>query len=137
MTADWQREIAELHEFFEGWLGGSLADTDESFGRFEGAIVPGFTFIGPDARVIGREDLVAGLRAAHGSRPAIRIRIENPRLRHETADLLVATYEEWQECTPTVTGRLSTVVFGTSHDCLEWMHVHETWIRPPAGGATA
>lgn len=135
MTADWQREIVELHEFFEGWLGGALAATDESFGRFEGAIVPGFTFVGPDAKVIGREDLLAGLRAAHGSRPALRIRIENPQLRHESADLLLATYEQWQECAPTVTGRLSTVVFRNSLGGLQWMHGHETWITPPVGGA--
>ena len=72
-----ETEIVELHEFFEGWLGGTLPGTDDAFDRFERAIGDTFTFIGPDGTFLERAELVSFLRAAHGSRPGLRIRIKN------------------------------------------------------------
>ncbi len=131
MTSIHETEIIELHEFFEGWLGGTLPGTDDAFDRFERAIGDAFTFIGPDGHFLNRADLVSHLRAAHGSRPGLRIRIENPKLHHQMGDLSIATYEEWQEVGPAVTGHLSSGVFRRRGERLEWVHVHETWLKPP------
>ena len=48
------REVQELHDFFQGWLEGSLPATDAVFGRFTLATAAGFTLIGPDGSVAGR-----------------------------------------------------------------------------------
>ena len=131
MTSVHEAEIVELHEFFEGWLGGTLPDTDDAFERFERTIGDAFTFIGPDGRFLDRASLVSHLRSAHGARPGLHIRIENPRIHHEAGGLTIATYEEWQEQGSVTTGHLSSAVFRDRADGVEWVHVHETWLKPP------
>ena len=126
-----ETEIVELHEFFEGWLGGTLPGSDDAFERFERAIGDTFTFIGPDGTFLERAELVSFLRAAHGSRPGLRIRIKNPKLHHQLGELSIVTYEEWQEVGPAVTSHLSSATFRSRGEGLEWVHVHETWLKPP------
>lgn len=128
---DLMREIIELHQFFETWLSGKAPATDAVFERFEGVMGDSFEIVTPDGTVLGREPLITGLRAAHGTRPGLRIWIEEPRIRIETDRLRVATYEEWQERDGKTSIRLSTVVFGLDDKKInghEWLHVHETWI---------
>jgi hypothetical protein len=136
MSDAWEREIVGLHEFFEAWLGGSAARTDESYARFMGVLHPSFTYVGPDGVLLERASLVEGLRAAHGSRPGLRIEIRKPRLLGESSDLVVATYEEWQTTDEVWSARLSTVVFGVDPAVgphgVAWRHVHETWIDAEA-----
>ncbi len=131
VESGWKREIIELHQFFEKWLSGKAAATDAVFERFEGVIGEAFEIIGPDGTVLDREPLIMSLRAAHGTRLGLRIWIEKPRIRFETDQLRVATYEEWQERDGKTAIRLSTVVFGLDDKKInghEWLHVHETWI---------
>lgn len=134
MSPPWRAEIVRLHEFFEGWLGGALPDTGESFAAFEEVLADDFAIATPAGRLVSRAALVEGLRGGHGAHPELRIRIENAELRHSQGPIRVATYEEWQEEGGSETARLSTVVFrareGTPNG-LQWVHVHETWIRPP------
>ncbi|TVQ32724.1 MAG: hypothetical protein EA376_05005 [Phycisphaeraceae bacterium] len=159
-----EREIRDLHRFFQDWYNGAIPDTDESFQRFAGALAPGFLIVLPDGRALDREQILRAVRtenASHGkSGPEIRIWVEDVRLRippRTDGDLLIATYEEWQgdagdDDSPR--GRLSTGVFrippapgtapgttpGTAPgtDVVEWLHVHETWlpssIRPKGDG---
>jgi hypothetical protein len=52
-------------------------------------------------------------------------------------DILLVTYEEWQQSGDQTTARLSTALFRDKPDApngLEWLHVHETWLpdRAPA-----
>lgn len=126
----WEREINELHEFFEGWLGGDLKPTAEEFQRLETVLADGFTLITPDGQCLERDPLLKSLRDAAGTRPQLRIRIEEPQLRQAGASLLVASYQEWQQEGRETRGRLSTVVFRRRKalpNGLEWTHVHETW----------
>jgi hypothetical protein len=130
MPADWQAEIVDLHAFFTAWLAGELPNTDAAFSRCSGTMAPGCTMISPDGRLIEREALLASLRGMHGSRPGLRIWIEQPQLRHTLGDALLTTYEEWQERDGVITARHSTALFvaapGTPHG-LAWAHIHETW----------
>jgi hypothetical protein len=128
----WQAEIVELHDFFEGWLGGALPDSDAAFARLPATMAAEFALVSPGGERAEREQLLAQLRAAHGSRPGWRIWIANAALRVAEGGLLLATYEEWQRhADGAVTGRLSTVLFreraGAPHG-LDWLHVHETWL---------
>ena len=132
MNDGWRREIIELHEFFEGWLSGALPATDAAFGRFEQVLSGEFTFVDPGATLLDRPAVLGFVRDAHGARPGLRIRIEKPALRHESDPLRLATYEEWQEFGGETTARLSTVLFrhrGDTPNGVEWVHVHETWLR--------
>jgi len=128
----WHAEIVELHDFFQGWLGGTLPATDEVYARLVDTQAPEFVIVTPAGELIPSDRLLAQLRAAHGSRPSWRMWIENAELRFTQGGLTVATYEEWQQhADGKVTGRLSTVVFheqpGTPNG-LVWVHVHETWL---------
>ncbi|HMQ32087.1 MAG TPA: hypothetical protein PKD53_15265 [Chloroflexaceae bacterium] len=130
--APWHAEIVELHNFFQGWLGGTLPATDEVYARLSDTQTPEFVIVTPGGEFIPSEQLLAQLRAAHGSRFGWRMWIENAELRFMQGGLTVATYEEWQRhADGTVTGRLSTVIFrdqtGTPNG-LVWVQVHETWL---------
>ncbi|MBX0329298.1 DUF4440 domain-containing protein [Oscillochloris sp. ZM17-4] len=130
-TPAWQTEIVELHAFFVAWLGGALPDDDATFARCAGTMAPGFAIIGPDGRLIAREELLATLRAAHGSRPGLTIWIERPALRYRDGALTLVTYEEWQTEGGRTSGRASTALFRATPGApngISWAHVHETWL---------
>lgn len=130
------REITELHEFFAGWLGGTLSESDAAFRRLERALGDGFVLVSPSGAEIGRTRLLTNLRGAHGSRPGIRIWVEGASLLVDEPPLLVARYEEYQESDQKVTRRISTAVFRRSADApngVQWLRVHETWLT---GGAS-
>jgi hypothetical protein len=128
----WHAELVELHDFFQGWLGGTLPATDEVYTRLSDTQAPEFAIITPGGELIPSPILLAQLRAAHGSRPGWQMWIENAELRFTQDGLTVATYEEWQRhADGKVTGRLSTVIFRDQPDTpngLVWVHVHETWL---------
>lgn len=129
-----RREVQALHQFFEAWLSGERPNTDASFRRLDRALAPAFRLIHPSGDRRSRDDILTGLRGAHGSRPALTIDIRNVQLRGNGARLLVATYEEWQQSADTEDGRLSTVVFARHPEGpngLRWRHVHETWLQAP------
>lgn len=126
------REIHELHQFFQEWFNGSLADSDEGFARFSDVLAPGFTIVAPDGVERGRDVILDTVRAGRGSDVGARIWIEHVQIRHTLRETIVATYEEWRRSAgQTPKGRLSTVVFGRDESApngLVWLHVHETWL---------
>lgn len=128
------REVQELHDFFQAWLEGSLPATDTAFARFTLATAAGFTLIGPDGGVAGRDETAAWIRAAHGTRHGFRLWTDAHTLRAEGEDWALCTYREWQTRDGETTVRISTALFvadATAPTGLSWMHVHETWM----GGA--
>ena len=133
--SSWHAEVVGLHDFFQGWLDGTLPETDAVYARLAATTAPEMLIVTPGGeRVLGAQ-LAAELRGAHGSRPGWRMWIEAAELRLEAGGLLVVTYEEWhRSAAGEVRGRLSTAVLreqaGTPHG-LAWLHVHETWL--PAG----
>jgi hypothetical protein len=125
------REIHELHDFFQGWLEGSLPPTDAVFVRFTAATAPDFLLIGPDGSLAGRDDTATWIRAAHGTRRDFQLWTDEHVLRTSGSDWALATYREWQTRDGVTTVRLSSVLFTADPAApagLLWRHVHETWL---------
>lgn len=131
-----EREVTELHRFFQDWFGGLLENDADTLSRFGSVLAEGFLIVPPGGSALERGSLVERLRGAHGSwatgreRPG-RIWIENFHVRRSADDWALVTYEEWQEVGGETRGRISTAVFGRREDTpngVEWLHVHETWL---------
>jgi len=125
-----EKEVRELHRFFQDWYRGDLED--EAFRRFSRVMGEGFEIILPDASVLPREAIIDAVRARKGADAEAELWISNVRLVHSEAQFVVATYEEWQgRDGRDARGRLSTVVFTRDDSMpngLVWRHVHETWL---------
>lgn len=128
-------EIESLHRFFVKWFGGQCPSSDAEFETsFTVRFDPDFELIQPAGLVLSLTDLGEAVRGGHGSNPEFRIEIRNVRVHRQHAELVLATYEEWQRnakaSTPPNNGRIATVLF-QSVDAprqLRWLHVHETWL---------
>jgi hypothetical protein len=126
-----QREIEELHHFFQEWFAGVIPQTEEHFVRVTAVLDPHFTLVGPDGRLNNYATVIGWLRAGCGSRPGFRLWTEQITLRHQEGELLLATYEEGQAVNGKLNRRLSSVLFrrrAGAPNGLEWLHVHETWL---------
>lgn len=125
-----EREVIELHEFFEQWYRAELEP--DAFERFEQALAEGFVIVNPSSSVLERDAILEAVRAARGSDASARIRIENFVARRREGDVLIATYEEWQKLADEPErARLSTVVMRADESAPNgwvWLHVHETWM---------
>jgi hypothetical protein len=132
LRARCEDEVFELHRFFQGWYRGEVDAGGEAFSRVSDVLGEGFHLISPDGTKVGRSDLLASIRGAHGSKPAdFVIRTEDCHFRAGGRGLGVVTYEEWHEEGGTRRGRVSTAVFQDRADApqgVEWVHVHETWL---------
>lgn len=135
-----KKEITELHRFFVEWMTGALPRTGEAFARAADVLAGDMTMITPQGEAVACSPLLTALEAAHGvftpPDQTFRIWIENYDCRFVLGDLCLATYEEWQDRTGEVKGRLSTVLFrrrDAAPNGVEWLHVHETWLPRAAG----
>ena len=130
-----ESEVVELHQFFQDWFNGVLEPTDADFARFADALAPDFVIIPPSGRAVERDPLLQGLKQAHGrwregeTIGKGRIWIQDFTIRLIESQVLVATYEEWQEFKREVKSRVSTVIFraaeGTPNG-VNWHHLQET-----------
>ena len=118
----WTAEIEGLHDFFAAWFSGSTEAGDLS--RFSDALESDFTIVGPDGVQHDAAETVAMVESARGSR-SVRIETRNHSLLSESADHIVARYEEWHDGTK---GRIATVVFRKRAEGLGWLTVQETWL---------
>lgn len=128
-------EIEQLHRFFQQWFSGHLEHDEQAFARVSAVLAEGFELISPDGRRASRATLLQQLHAAHGSgQGPSRIWVEAYQGVTLGPDLLLATYEEWQDIGASRRGRLSTALFRTraeTPNAVEWMHVHEVWLPTP------
>lgn len=129
-------EIQTLHQFFQDWFTGAVPATEVNFARATAVLHPQFTLISSDGRLSDRATVISWLREGYGTRPDFQLWTEQIVLRQQSNDLALATYEEWQQTPGSQTVRLSSALFqhqlGAPHG-IEWLHVHETWLRPPLG----
>jgi hypothetical protein len=126
------REIVELHQFFENWLSGKLAKHELAFARFTTAIAPSMTLITTEGKILGYEQLVDWIDSAHGSEPGFALWVEEIALRGTFGPVALLTYEEWQDRTEGRNVRLTTVLFEEYLDApngVRWLHVHESSMK--------
>ncbi|MEM7346492.1 MAG: hypothetical protein AAF485_19800 [Chloroflexota bacterium] len=125
------REVIELHQFFEGWLSGTLPNTEENFQRVAQVLAETFTMVSPAGEELDQPPMINYLRDGWGARSSLKIWVDQCRILNETPELIVARYEEWQQVAGgEETVRVSTAVFRDAPDTpngVTWLHVHETW----------
>ena len=136
MAQNCEKEVLELHQFFQEWFNGTLENTEAAFERFDSVMADDFEIINPEGQKSSRAGIIARLQAAHGfqanATPPMRIWIENLHSRPLPGGDQLVTYEEWQETGGITRGRLSSALFSSSADTpngVQWHHVHETWLR--------
>ena len=61
-----QKEVIELHQFFQDWFNGKLESSDESFKRFSGVMEKSFEIISPDGGRMTRAEILGRVRGGHG-----------------------------------------------------------------------
>ena len=131
MPTNCHDEILELHEFFESWMTGGKAD----FPRFSRVMAGDFEMISPDGSRMDRDVLLSRMRDLRGTLAPdeFTITVKNIRVRSLAPGLFLAGYEEWQTRGAETKARFSTAVFREKPEHpnqVEWVHVHETWLRP-------
>lgn len=127
---NYSREITELHQFFQDYFTGNIPS--EAVSRFDETLADGFTLIDSSGRITEYDAIKQIIRQLHGQRKGLRVWVENIVLRHETDELVIATYEEWQATGEKTTRRESSVVFRKDESApngLLWLHVHESGLR--------
>lgn len=130
-----EKEVVDLHQFFEDWFNGKLDNNETEFDRFDAVMAADFEIINPAGVSSSRAGIIDRLQGSHGFQSGatepMRIWIENVRSRALSGELHLVTYEEWQETEGVTRGRLSTAIFsnkaGTPNG-VQWHHVHETWL---------
>lgn len=131
-----EREVVELHQFFEDWFRGFIADSPENFARVASVLADQFCIIPPNGVPVLREELVERLQHAYGTSmmddEPFEIWIENFHAKIVDGVYCLATYEEYQKENGQTNGRISTVLFRVRENVpnsLEWVHLHETLLQ--------
>ena len=127
----YEKEIYELHSFFESWYRGEIQNTDKEFSRLEGVLAPEFTLITPDGHVVERDQLLALMRAEYATKPDIKIQVENCRLRFADDNIFVVIYEERGVLKERQKTSLITAILRKNQrkkNELDWIHIHEVEI---------
>jgi hypothetical protein len=133
MKASSEKEVRELHQFFEAWFSGRLTHNKETLDSFSEVLHPDFHIISPSGDRASKVDVVEQVDQAYSSfrDGSIRIWIEDLHFTLVTENTILVTYEEWQDINGRLKGRVSSAVLQENLDLpngLEWLHVHETWI---------
>lgn len=122
-------EVERLHRVLQGWLSGTTPDTKAEFAAFADSHTRDFTLITVDGAELTRDQIIGGLRTAHGSAPKLRIRTRDTRLVTTAGPVLVATFTELHSGTAEARSRRCTAVFERAPDAphgLRWRHLQET-----------
>lgn len=123
------REIVELHQFFEAWLGGRLPKNKKSFSRFTDATAPSMMLVSTGGTLLSYDQLVAWIYDADGSEPGFRLWVEQIETRQVVDSIALMVYEEWQDRSTGRNVRQSTALFEQwegAPNGVRWLHVHET-----------
>ena len=139
MTILCHKEIVELHQFFQDWFLGKLADTEDEFGRLATVLTEEFVIVDPGGRPFSRQALLHSIRHQHGKwseQHTARLQIKNYQFQWQVGPICLATYEEWQQVEEAITARLISGYLRyepTAMNQVVWLHVHEVWLDTPYG----
>lgn len=128
---NWQREVDELHQFFQALFLGEIDSVD----RADVVFGSDFTFVGPDGSLATRAEVLAQLEAGRGHTSQLLIGIEGHRTIADSRTVIVGEYIEVHQFADGGNRRRTTVVFVVDPDApngVRWCHAHETWL--PSSG---
>ncbi len=127
--------IHEIHDFFTDWVGGRCSGDGDTFKLHAlDRLADDLVAIMPGGRSFGKKDFARYMKSIYGSNPDFRIKIRDVRLSHQSGDLSVVNYQEWQcnakDSEEPNNGRITTmVVRDRGMDAIpEILQVHETWL---------
>ncbi|NPE07802.1 MAG: hypothetical protein GNW80_05945 [Asgard group archaeon] len=130
-----EKEVIELHKFFEEWFKSEIENKDEVFTRLEDALSEEFMLISPIGQVSSREQIITQIKNGYGSRKTdeipYRLWVQNIECRLLEGNLCLVIYEEWGEVAGKTNARLSSALFRKKDKTVngvEWVHVHEVSI---------
>ena len=130
-----RHEIETVHRFIAIWFRGETAAGGDDFETLLAArFAPQLINIQPAGHMLTRDELLVGIREAHGANPAFGIEIRDVQIRARFAEpgLVLATYREMQtgalNTSPSDNTRISTVLLQRKPDEINftWLHIHET-----------
>jgi hypothetical protein len=126
-------EVHALHDFFTRWFRGDIAE-GSGIERVTAALSAEFRMVAPNGLVLGRDDVVAGLRRARASRPAdFAIVIDGAEVIWSDADHALIVYVERQVFAGDMSERRSSAFFirrPMAPNGVQWRHLQETWMSP-------
>lgn len=131
INIDWQKEIEDLHDFFELWLAGKIDKTEKIYSQFSDAVDNNFSLVSPDGVLSLKKQLLPSLYQAHNKRKGVEIWTKNKKLLFQDSKTLLVSYEEWQKESSKEKVRLSTAIFiidKAKANGVRWLRVHETWL---------
>ncbi|QBC01435.1 DUF4440 domain-containing protein [Enterobacter cloacae] len=118
-----EQEIIDLHIALESWLGNGEGDVDALLARFR----PDFLMIPPGGTHIDYDGLVSFLKKQRGSRPGLKIVIDDLTTRQAWSHGAVLHYRETQTRPDhPVNVRWSTALLNLEGDLITWRLLHET-----------
>jgi hypothetical protein len=130
-----EKEVIELHKFFEEWFKAEMENKDEVFTRLEDALSEEFMLITPTGEISSREQIIMRIKNGYGSRKTdeipYRLWVQNFECRLMEDNLCLVIYEEWGEVAGKLNARLSSALFRKKDKAIngvEWVHVHEVSI---------
>jgi hypothetical protein len=125
-----EKEIVDLHEFFEGWFSGRLTGNEISV--LDDVIHDDFMLITPHADQINKSNLIEIINSNHGKTIDQKIWVENIQIRSTYNGVILATYTECQMKNEVETCRISSALFkkdDIARNKIKWIHLHETFIE--------
>ena len=123
-----EKEIHELHQFFESWYQGKIENSEQSFSRLADVLAAEFALITPDGHVVERKQLLDLMRAEYATKPRIRIWVEDCQLGFSDQNVYLVIYEAHGIDKGRKRISLITAVLRKNHkreNGLEWMHISE------------
>ena len=129
-----EKEITELHQFFESWYRGKIENTEQIFSRMADVLAAEFALVTPDGHVVERKQLLELMRAEYASKPEIKIWTENCRLRFSDQNVFIVIYEEHGIDKNRKRVSLITAVLQKNQqhvNGLEWVHISEVHLPSP------
>ena len=126
-----EKEITELHQFFQSWYRGNIENSERSFSRLADVLAAEFALITPDGHMVERDQLLDLMRAEYATKPEIKIWVENFRLRISDQNVFIVIYEEHGIDKTREQVSLITAVLRENQkqlNGLEWVHIGEVHI---------
>ncbi|MBB4933318.1 hypothetical protein F4561_004138 [Lipingzhangella halophila] len=124
-------EVERLHQILQGWLSGTAPNTASEFAVFADSHTREFTLITAEGVELTRDQVMGGLREAHGSAAGLRIQTAGTRLVAAAGPVLVVTFTELHSGSDGARSRRCTAVFerdpAAPHG-LRWRHLQETFL---------